>query len=93
VPRDAIALNAVVEPMLIRESRIVIQNETITELSGMSQPGRTCARYFENGSPLSLAKANICLDAVATFVMVPQVVKMIKIAVMTEVPTWEPVVL
>ena len=41
VPRDAMALNATVEPMLIRERRIVIANETITAFNGISHPGRT----------------------------------------------------
>jgi hypothetical protein len=41
VPSEAMALNAVVEPMLIKERRIVIQKEIMTEFRGMSQPGRT----------------------------------------------------
>jgi len=41
VPREARALNAVVEPMLTRERRMVMQNDTMTELRGMSQPGCT----------------------------------------------------
>lgn len=41
VPREAIALKAVDEPMLIKERRIVIRKETITEFNGISQPGRT----------------------------------------------------
>lgn len=40
-PREAMALNAVVEPMLIRDNRIVIMKETRTEFKGISQPGRT----------------------------------------------------
>jgi hypothetical protein len=34
-------LKAVDEPMLIKERRIVIRKETITEFNGISQPGRT----------------------------------------------------
>jgi hypothetical protein len=41
VPSEAMALKAVLEPMLIRERRMVIQKETRTEFRGMSQPGRT----------------------------------------------------
>lgn len=41
VPREAMALNATLEPMLIRERRIVIANETIIAFSGISHPGRT----------------------------------------------------
>lgn len=37
------ALKAVLEPMLIKDRRIVMQNETRTEFRGMSQPGRTYA--------------------------------------------------
>jgi hypothetical protein len=35
------ALKAVLEPMLIKDRRIVMQKETRTEFRGMSQPGRT----------------------------------------------------
>ena len=41
VPREAMALKATVDPMLMRERRIVMAKETRTELRGMSQPGRT----------------------------------------------------
>ena len=41
MPREAMALKAVVEPMLIIDRRIVMQNETITAFRGISQPGRT----------------------------------------------------
>lgn len=46
----------------------------------------TCARKPENGKPLSRAKANICLDAVATLLMQPQTVRMMRMLVMTVVP-------
>ena len=42
MPRDAMALKAVLEPMLIRDRRMVMQKDTRTEFRGMSQPGRTC---------------------------------------------------
>ena len=41
VPREAMALNATVEPMLMSERRIVITKDARTELRGMSQPGLT----------------------------------------------------
>lgn len=41
VPSEAMALNAVVDPMLIIERRMVIQKDTMTEFRGISQPGRT----------------------------------------------------
>lgn len=36
------AFRATLEPMLMRESRMVTPNETITEFSGMFHPGVTC---------------------------------------------------
>ena len=41
VPREAMALKATVEPMLIRERRIVMRKEINTAFNGMSHPGRT----------------------------------------------------
>jgi hypothetical protein len=38
------ALNATLEPILIRERRTVITNETITAFKGISHPGRTWRR-------------------------------------------------
>ena len=40
-PRDAIASNAKVEPMLISERRTAMMNERATALRGKSQPGLT----------------------------------------------------
>ena len=40
-PREAMALKATVEPMLIMDKRIVMQRETITEFKGIFQPGLT----------------------------------------------------
>lgn len=45
VPREATALNARLEPMLIMERRTVIAKETMTAFNGISHPGRT---YREN---------------------------------------------
>ena len=42
-PREAIALKATVEPMLMRERRTVMMKETRTALRGMFQPGLTCS--------------------------------------------------
>lgn len=41
VPSDAIALNATVLPILIRDSRHVIVKDAITALTGISRPGLT----------------------------------------------------
>lgn len=55
-------------------------------MEGIRSATLTWAKKVENGSPLSRAKANICRDAVATFVMQPHVVKVMRMAVMAEVP-------
>ena len=51
--------------MLIRDRRHVIVKVIKTELRGMFQPGLTCATNVENGSPLSLAKAQTRRDTEA----------------------------
>jgi hypothetical protein len=47
VPREAMALKATVLPIFMRERRMVMQKEMRTELSGMSQPGRTYSPYHQ----------------------------------------------
>jgi len=48
--REPIALNATVEPMLIRDRSVVMVNVMRTEFRGMFQPGLTCqeSRLAEN---------------------------------------------
>jgi hypothetical protein len=58
-PMEIIALNATVEPRVIKLKRAVIQSETMIEFRGMSHPGRTYDRKSEAGNPLSRANANI----------------------------------
>lgn len=41
VPNDAMALNATVLPILMRDKRHVMQKETKTALTGISRPGLT----------------------------------------------------
>lgn len=48
----------------------------------------TRARNGEKGIPPSLAKAKSWRDAVATLLMQPQTVKVIRIAVMADAPPW-----
>lgn len=43
-PNEAMALKAAVEPMLIKDRRIVITNETMTAFTGTFQPGLTCSK-------------------------------------------------
>ena len=43
-PNEAIALKAAVEPMLIKDRRTVMTNETITAFTGTFQPGFTCSK-------------------------------------------------
>jgi hypothetical protein len=58
-PIDMMALNATVEPRVIKLNRAVMHSETMIEFRGMSHPGRTYDRKSEAGNPLSRAKANI----------------------------------
>lgn len=46
------AVNAAVEPMLIKESRAVITRETRTEFKGMFHPGLTCLTGYYSVSRL-----------------------------------------
>jgi hypothetical protein len=79
VPSEAILLKATVLPILIKDKRIETTKDTRTELSGISQPGRTRERKEPNGTPWSRAKAKSCLEHVATLLTHP---KMAMITVM-----------
>lgn len=57
---DSMALNAVVEPRLIRLIAVVKRQVKITELTGICHLGCTAPSQSENGSPRSRAKANVC---------------------------------
>ena len=48
------AVNAAVEPMLIKESRAVIARETRTEFRGIFHPGLTCLTGYYCASRLIL---------------------------------------
>lgn len=52
--REPMALNATVDPMLIRERRVVIRNVTNTALRGMFHPGLT----YRAGSVYSKTATN-----------------------------------
>ena len=52
--RERIALKAVVEPMLIRPSRISSNVTTMMEIVGISRRLSTLAMCWEKGSPVSL---------------------------------------
>jgi hypothetical protein len=56
-PSDAMELKATGDPMLIIASAMEMVNDTRTELTGMSRPGRTYDRKALPGTPLSRAKA------------------------------------
>lgn len=49
---ETMAVNAAVEPMLIKESRAVIARETRTEFKGMFHPGLTCLTSYYYASRL-----------------------------------------
>ena len=76
VPSEAILLNATVLPILIKERRIEKTKDTTTELKGMSQPGCTRERNAPKGTPWSRAKANNCLEHVATLFTHPNIAMM-----------------
>ena len=67
VPREAMALKATLEPMLIKERRTVMKKDIITEFRGISQPGRTCNSKELAGIKLSrwteLRIAYVCNEA------------------------------
>jgi hypothetical protein len=57
--RDLLALKAVSEPMLISESATVMRQVTVTAFAGTCNLGSTWPIQLLNGSPLSLAKAQV----------------------------------
>jgi hypothetical protein len=59
---EIIAWKAVEDPMLIRLSKQDIAQESAMALTGIFLRGCTCAIHLANGSPLSLANANVCRD-------------------------------
>ena len=62
VERDTMAKKAVVLPMLIRSSSTAIDVSRRSALSGMWRVELTREKTFENGKPLSLAKAQVSRD-------------------------------
>ena len=63
--RDATALNAADEPMLMRPRSMVIITESVIEYRGSFDWGSTLDRYREPGMPLSRAKAHIIREVAA----------------------------
>jgi len=80
------ALNATVEPILIKDRRVVIVKVSRTALSGIFQPGLTYEIKEEKGSPLSRAKDQVWRDAVATVLIQAEVILTMRIAVMIDAP-------
>ena len=70
--RDAIALKAAVDPILIMESSIVIAVVAVIALIGILDSGLTCAKKSEKGSALSRANAKDCREHVARMLMALQ---------------------
>jgi len=56
---EMMALNAVEEPMLIRERRQVIVQVRMIEFTGSCLEAFTCEIHLENGRPLSRANAKV----------------------------------
>ncbi len=90
---ERIALNAASEPRLIREMIIPPINDTTIALTGMGNRGFTLDRKGLNGSPLSRAKLQICLLAVAISAMTAPTSVMMMIADMMFVAARELVML
>jgi hypothetical protein len=63
--RLTIALNAVVDLMLIRASKAAMREERRMALLGISFLVSTFATQFANGKPRSLAKAKVCRAVLA----------------------------
>lgn len=85
-PRELIAFKAAAEPMLIRDSKLLMTKDTQTARSGMFQPGETLESQSEPGRPRSRAKDQSCRDAVATSLMHADVNIMTRMTVITVVP-------
>jgi len=51
VPNDVMELKATVLPMLTRDKPMAIQSDTMTLLTGISQPGRTYDKNGPKGTP------------------------------------------
>ena len=66
MPREAMALRATSEPMLMRKRRQLMVTVTRTPLRGMLRPGVVRASQVEAGRPRSRAKAQSWRLAVAT---------------------------
>lgn len=49
-PRDVMTLNAIVDPMMMSESRVVQPKVTRTAFTGTSQPGRTWSMLATDGN-------------------------------------------
>jgi hypothetical protein len=100
-PRELMAFKAVESPRLMQASIELTTTETKTARTGTFHPGVTLLvsqihvlmqiqltrdSQFEPGKPLSRAKDQICLDAVATSLMQQETSNIMTIAVMTLVP-------
>lgn len=88
---DATALNAAVDPMLIRLRSTVMIVETRTETTGIWVRELTWARLLEKGRALSRAKAKVCREAVARILIALQTSMIRMMAAMPFVAACEPV--
>ena len=70
--RDTMMLNARVDPSWIRQRTAQMADVAYTELKGISHFRFIFPTHVENGSPLSLANANISREQVASAVMFPR---------------------
>jgi hypothetical protein len=57
--KEIMALKAVLEPILIKERRQLMTHDNMIALTGIMRLGSIFEIHFENGRPLSRAKAHV----------------------------------
>ena len=86
---ETMALNATVEPILMSPIIPATMVQKLMDRRGSAVRLSTCERKPENGNPLSRAKAQVCREAEAKKPNEAQTTSAMRMAVITEAPTWE----
>jgi hypothetical protein len=89
--REAIALNAAVDPMLISDRRIVNSADDRTALTGILEFGLIWAKKPEKGRARSRPNAKVCRELVARMLMALQTSRIRRILANPDVVLIEPV--
>lgn len=87
--REIIALNATSEPMLMRESAMVMRQVMVTALEGTSSLRSTWPVQLLKGRPLSRAKAHIWREVERLKDTVPAKIKMVGMMLRATTPPGE----